>query len=97
MTAPWTAHWRQGASYITVTSANGRRWAYDVDVAPDGDRPLHTFLPPTPWCAYPGATWEQQDTGKVPAVWEVAVFPESASAALELDVDWPPPAKVTGL
>lgn len=88
MTAPWTALWRQGSSYITVTSPDGRRWNYDV--TPDGDQPLGTFLPPTPWSAYPGAKWEEQDTGTVPAVWEVEVFPMSAAAALELDVNWPP-------
>ena len=94
MTAPWTASWRQGQDYLTVDSADGRTWIYDV--TPDGDKPLHTFLPPTPWCAYPGTRWVEEDTGTVPAVWRVAVFPESAGAALELDVDWPPP-KVTGM
>jgi hypothetical protein len=87
MTPPGTASWRQGTSYITVTSPDGRRWAYDV--TPDGDQPLQTFLPPTPWSAYPGAKWEEDDS-KVPSVWQVGVFPESAAAALELDVDWPP-------
>lgn len=88
MTARWTALWRQGTSYVTVTSPDGRRWAYDVQ--PEGDRPLRTFLPPTPWSAYPGAKWEEQDGCTVPAVWQVEVFPESPAAALELDVDWPP-------
>ena len=68
MTAPWTATWRQGQEYLTVIAADGRTWPYDV--TPDQDKPLHTFLPPTPWCAYPGTRWVEEDTGTVPAVWE---------------------------
>ena len=93
MSAAAVARWRQGQDYLTVTSPEGGRWMYDV--TPDGDRPLSAFLHGTPWCAFPGPGWEQQDTGAGPAVWEVAVYPMSAAAALELGVHWPP-GKVTG-
>ena len=82
------ALWRQGQWRVTVTSPQGGAWVYDVIGA--GDRPSHGWLAGTPWAICPGAEWEQQDGTREPAEWAVPVFPESAAAALELGVDWPP-------
>ena len=97
MTAPAVATWRRGRRRVTVATPEGREWVYDVIGA--GGRPSMAWLAGTPWAIYPGAGWEEQDDHGKPGCWTVPVFPESAAAALELGIDWPPPpgdGKVAG-
>ena len=87
MSAPGTATWRPGQWRITVTAPDGRQWAYDV--IGGVDRPSRGWFAGTPWSVFPGAEWEEADGTAEPPWWSVAVFPESAAAALDLDIDWP--------
>lgn len=88
MNAPGTATWRPGQWRVTVTGPGGREWVYEVLAA--GDRPSMGWFAGTPWAIYPGSEWQEADGTAEPATWTVPVFPESAAAALDLDIDWPP-------
>lgn len=63
-----TAQWRQGQWRVTVTSALGGRWEYEV--IGSAPRPSHGWLAGTPWAIYPGAEWDEQAEG----CWSVPVF-----------------------
>ena len=88
MTAPGVAVWRRGQWRVTVTAPDGRQWAYDV--IGGGDSPSQGWFAGTPWAIYPGSEWAERDGTGGPAVWTVPVFPESAAAALDLGIKWPP-------